>query len=77
MAGEGSTRSSHWEEDRRKCAQDVQADPIFDDATASDTAMHMLNPQPVVGECLSGHLLLQRQFLAERFLSRYEVSTGE
>jgi len=28
----------------------------------------MLNPQPMVGKFLIGHLLLQHPFLAERFL---------
>ena len=31
-----------------------QADPVFDDATALDTTIDMLNPQPAVGERLIG-----------------------
>jgi hypothetical protein len=41
-----------------------QADPVFDDATALDTAVDMLDPQPAVGEGLIGHVLLPRQLLS-------------
>ena len=40
-----------------------QADPVFHDATARDTAMHVLAPQPPLGERLVGPLLLSRQLL--------------
>jgi hypothetical protein len=45
-----------------------QADPVFDDATALDTTMDMLDPQPTVGARLIRRLLLQRQLLAAWFL---------
>ena len=41
-----------------------QADPVFDDATALDTAVDMLDPQPTVVQRLVGPLLLQVQLLA-------------
>jgi len=41
-----------------------QADPVFDDATAFDTAVDMLDAQPTLGERLIRRLLLQRQLLA-------------
>ena len=41
-----------------------QAEPIFDDATALDTAIDMLDPQPPLVERLIRALLLQRQLLA-------------
>src|SRR3954469_15656186 len=34
-----------------------QADPVFDDATALDAAVDMLDPQPAGVECLVGSLL--------------------
>jgi hypothetical protein len=34
--------------------------------------MDMFDPEPAVGECLIGHVLLQRQFLAAWFLGRHE-----
>ena len=49
-----------------------QADAVFDDATAFDTAVHMLDPQPTLMQSLVGPLLLPRQFLAARFLGRHE-----
>jgi hypothetical protein len=49
-----------------------QADPVFDDATAFDTAVDMFDPPPAVSERLIGHLLLQRQLLAAWFLGRHE-----
>ena len=36
-----------------------QTDAVFDDATALDTAMDMLDPQPPLVECLVGQVLLQ------------------
>src|SRR5713101_9378187 len=48
------------------------------DATALDTAVHMLDPQPAVGECLIRHVLLSRQLLAAWFLGRHEdLDLGE
>ena len=49
-----------------------QADPVFHDATALDTAVDMLDPQPAVVQRLVGPLLLQRQLLAAGFLGRHE-----
>jgi hypothetical protein len=49
-----------------------QADAVFDDATALDTTVDMLNPQPTAVQRLVGHLLRQRQFLAAGFLGRHE-----
>ncbi len=40
-----------------------QADAVFHDATALDTAVDMLDPQPALVERLVGQLLLQRQLL--------------
>ena len=40
-----------------------QADPVFHDATALDTAVDMLDPQPPLVERLVGQLLLQGQLL--------------
>ena len=45
-----------------------QPDPVFDDATALDTAVDMLNAEPTLVQCLVGDVLLQRQFLAAGFL---------
>ena len=41
-----------------------QTDPIFHDATALDTAVHVLDPQPTIVESLVGALLLHGQLLA-------------
>ena len=49
-----------------------QADAVFDNATALDTTVDMLNPQPTAVQRLIGHLLLQRQFLAAWFLGGHE-----
>ena len=49
-----------------------QADPVFDDATALDTAGHMLDPSPARVQELIGPLLLPCQLLAARFLGRHE-----
>jgi hypothetical protein len=49
-----------------------QADPVFDDATAFDTAVDMFDPPPAVSRRLIGPLLLQRQLLAAWFLGRLE-----
>jgi len=49
-----------------------QADAVFDDATALDTAIDMLDPQPTLVERLVFSLLLPRQLLAAWFLGRHE-----
>jgi hypothetical protein len=36
-----------------------EADPVFDNATALDTAIDMLNPQPALVQRLVRHVLLQ------------------
>jgi hypothetical protein len=41
-----------------------QAAPVFDDTTALDTTMHVLDPQAAVVQCLAGDVLLPRQLLA-------------
>src|SRR3989442_9468191 len=50
----------------------LQPDPVFDDTTALDAAVDMLDPQPTVVQGLVGPLLLQRQLLAAGFLRRHE-----
>src|SRR5262245_65485441 len=45
-----------------------QADPVFHDATALDTAVDMLDPQPTAVQLLVGRLLFQRELLAAWFL---------
>jgi hypothetical protein len=49
-----------------------QTEAVFDEATALDTTVDMLDPQPTVGECLMRHVLFQRQFLAAWFLRWHE-----
>ena len=49
-----------------------QTDPVFHDATALDTAVDMLNPQPTAVQRLVGHLLFQRELLAAWFLGGHE-----
>src|SRR6266851_1145258 len=49
-----------------------QTDPVFHDATALDTAVDMLNPQPTAVQRLVGHLLFQRELLAAGFLGGHE-----
>jgi hypothetical protein len=46
-----------------------QADAVFDDATALDAAVHMLNSPPTVVEGLIGYVLFPRQPLAPWSLS--------
>jgi len=48
-----------------------QADAVFDHATALDTAVHTLNPQPPLVQRLVRHVLFPRQLLATRFLGRH------
>jgi len=55
-----------------------QADAVFDDATALDTAVDMLDPQPTVMQGLVGQFLLSCQFLPAGFLRRHEdVHVGQ
>ena len=49
-----------------------QPDPVFDDATAFDTAVDMLNAQSAIVQGLVGQLLFQGEFLATRFLGGHE-----
>ena len=49
-----------------------QADPVFHDAAALDTAVDMLDAQPTLVERLVRPLLLPRELLATRFLGRHE-----
>src|SRR5882672_6596563 len=48
-----------------------QTDPVFDDATALDAAVDMLDAQPAPGERVIRHVLLPRQLLAAWFLGRH------
>jgi hypothetical protein len=41
-----------------------QTDLVFDDATALDTAVDMLDPQPTAVQRLVGYLLFQGELLA-------------
>jgi len=49
-----------------------QTDPVFDHATALDTAVDMLDAQPTLVQRLVGEFLLSRQLLATRFLRGHE-----
>ena len=49
-----------------------QADPVFDDAAALDTAVDVLDAQPTLVERLVRPLLLPRELLAAGFLGRHE-----
>jgi hypothetical protein len=49
-----------------------QADPVFDDATAFDTTVDMLNAQSAIVQGLIGQLLFQGEFLAAWLLGRHE-----
>jgi len=49
-----------------------QADPVFHNAAALDTAVDMLDPQPTLVQGLVGPLLFQGEFLASWFLGRHE-----
>jgi hypothetical protein len=49
-----------------------QPDPVFDDATALDTAVDMFDAQPALGERLICRLLLSCQLLAAWCLGRHE-----
>jgi hypothetical protein len=50
-----------------------QADPVFHNATALDTAVDMLDAQPAVVQRLVGHVLLPCQLLAARFLGWHQA----
>jgi hypothetical protein len=65
---QGTTNFHHQIADARL----PQADPVFHDATAFDTAIDMLDPQPPLVQRLVGSVLLPRQLLAVGFLSRHE-----
>jgi hypothetical protein len=43
-----------------------QTDPVFDNATALDTAVDMLDPQPAAVQGLVGQFLLPRQHLCRK-----------
>jgi len=49
-----------------------QPHPVFDDPTALDAAVDMLDPQPTLVQRLIGPLLLQRELLATGLLRRHE-----
>src|SRR6266446_7422134 len=49
-----------------------QADPVFHDTAALDTAVDMLDPQPAVVQSLVGEVLLHRELLATGLLRRHE-----
>jgi len=49
-----------------------QADPVFHNATALDTAVDMLDPQPTLVQHLVRHVLLPRELLAAWLLGRHE-----
>jgi hypothetical protein len=49
-----------------------EAHPVFDDATALDTTVDMLNAQSAIVQGLVGQLLFQGEFLAAWFLGRHE-----
>ena len=49
-----------------------RGDPVFDNATALDTAVHVLDPQPTVMQGLVGPLLFQGEFLTTGFLGGHE-----
>jgi hypothetical protein len=48
------------------------SEPIFDNTTAFDTAVHVLDPQPAIVESLVDALLLHGQLLAPGFLGGHE-----
>ena len=50
----------------------LQAEPVLHEATALDTAVDMLDPEPPLMERLVGQLLLQGQFLTAWLLRRHE-----
>src|SRR5215216_14602 len=48
-----------------------QAEPVFDPATALDTTLDMLDPQPALGERLIRSVLLLGQLPTAGFLGRH------
>ena len=66
---QGTTEFHHQIADTRL----PQTDPVFDDATALDTTVDMLDPQPALGERLIRHVLLPRQLLAAWLLGWHEA----
>jgi hypothetical protein len=65
---QGTTEFHHQIADTRL----PQADPVFDDAAALDTAVDMLDPPPPLVQRLMNHVLLQRELLAAWLLGRHE-----
>jgi hypothetical protein len=53
----------------------LQADAVFDDATALDTTVDMLDPQPTLVQRLVRHVLLQRELSPRGFLVGMRIST--
>jgi len=49
-----------------------QADAVFDDTTALDAPVDMLDPQPTLVQGLVGQVLLPRQLLTAGFLGRHQ-----
>ena len=49
-----------------------QAEPIFHDTAALDTAVDMLDPQPTLVQSLVREVLLHRELLTAGFLGRHE-----
>lgn len=49
-----------------------QAQGVFDDATALDTTIHMLNAHPAPGQRAIGRFLLTRELLFAGFLGRHQ-----
>ena len=50
-----------------------EAEPVFDNTTALDTAIDMLNALPTVVQGLVGQLLLPRKLLAAWLLGQHEA----
>src|SRR5215471_21105015 len=50
-----------------------QTDPVFHDATALDTTIDMLHPQPTLVQSLVGPLLFPGELLAREFLRRHQA----
>ena len=65
---QGTAKLHHQIEDARL----PQADPVFHNATALHTAVHMFDPQPAIVQGLVGPFLLPCQLLAAGFLRRHK-----
>src|SRR5712692_2486643 len=52
-----------------------QPEPVFDDATALDATVHMLDPQPTVMQGLVGQLLFQGSSWPRGFLVGMGIAT--